>query len=223
MELPGGLLCDGRLRRDVRFRSITGELERAISESGRDCESLPLQVTRILTDALERVARESGGCIGSDTAAMIRELGDQVMRILEDLDLAERSVFVSPVGCSVFAYYYFDTGNVQAAHGRAPAVGTGINTHPEFGRRMAEELSRLTGHAFVEAANHFEAQAGQEAADVDADVLQRHDQDEPHDLEPHHGDAQRAADGAIRVALRGQAPAEVGWTAWRRQVCLSRP
>ncbi|NPA80928.1 MAG: class II fumarate hydratase [Thermotogae bacterium] len=43
------------------------------------------------------------------------------------------------------------------------AVGTGINTHPEFGRRMAEELSRLTGHPFVEAKNHFEAQSAQDA------------------------------------------------------------
>ncbi len=32
---------------------------------------------------------------------------------------------VSPVGCSVFLYYYFDVGNTQAAHGRAPAVALG--------------------------------------------------------------------------------------------------
>ena len=39
------------------------------------------------------------------------------------------------------------------------AVGTGINTHPEFGRRVAEALSRETGITFVEAVNHFEANA----------------------------------------------------------------
>ena len=44
------------------------------------------------------------------------------------------------------------------------AVGTGINTHPEFGRRMAEELSRLTGLPLKEAENHFEAQSAQDAA-----------------------------------------------------------
>jgi fumarate hydratase, class II len=43
------------------------------------------------------------------------------------------------------------------------AVGTGINTHPEFGARMAATLSELTGHAFNEAPNHFEAQAAQDA------------------------------------------------------------
>jgi len=50
---------------------------------------------------------------------------------LRDFEVADRSVLVSPVGCSVFAYYYFDVGNIQAAHGRAPAVATGIKrTHP---------------------------------------------------------------------------------------------
>jgi 2-oxoisovalerate ferredoxin oxidoreductase beta subunit len=50
---------------------------------------------------------------------------------LEDFGVADRTVFISPVGCSVFAYYYFATGNIQAAHGRAPAVATGIKrAHP---------------------------------------------------------------------------------------------
>ena len=39
------------------------------------------------------------------------------------------------------------------------AVGTGINTHPEFGRRVSQVLSDETGIAFVEATNHFEANA----------------------------------------------------------------
>lgn len=43
------------------------------------------------------------------------------------------------------------------------AVGTGINTHPEFGRRVAEEVAKTTGIAFREADNHFEAQAAKDA------------------------------------------------------------
>src|SRR3954469_3082399 len=39
------------------------------------------------------------------------------------------------------------------------AVGTGINTHPEFGRRVAGALAEKTGLPFVEAANHFEGNA----------------------------------------------------------------
>ncbi|MDI3540408.1 MAG: 2-oxoisovalerate ferredoxin oxidoreductase beta subunit, partial [Methanolobus sp.] len=46
---------------------------------------------------------------------------------LSDLDIQDRTVMISPVGCAVFAYYYFDCGNLQVAHGRAPAVGTGVS------------------------------------------------------------------------------------------------
>ncbi len=44
------------------------------------------------------------------------------------------------------------------------AVGTGLNTHPEFGARMAAALSEIYDIPFSEAANHFEAQAAQDAA-----------------------------------------------------------
>jgi len=43
------------------------------------------------------------------------------------------------------------------------AVGSGINTHPEFGSRVAEALAERTGLAFVEARNHFEANAQRDA------------------------------------------------------------
>ncbi|GAV20344.1 fumarate hydratase, class II [Mariprofundus micogutta] len=44
------------------------------------------------------------------------------------------------------------------------AVGTGLNTHPEFGSSCAAELSKAYGIEFREADNHFEAQAAQDAA-----------------------------------------------------------
>ncbi len=43
-------------------------------------------------------------------------------KTLDDLGLQDRTILISPVGCSVFAYYYFDVGNIQAAHGRAAAA-----------------------------------------------------------------------------------------------------
>ena len=49
-----------------------------------------------------------------------------IAEALADLGIQDKTIFVSPVGCSVFAYYYFDVGNVQVAHGRAPASATGI-------------------------------------------------------------------------------------------------
>ena len=42
------------------------------------------------------------------------------------------------------------------------AVGTGINTHPEFGAKVAEVLAKETGIPFVEAKNHFEANANRD-------------------------------------------------------------
>lgn len=44
---------------------------------------------------------------------------------IDELDVQDRTIAISPVGCSVFLYYYFDVGNSQAAHGRAPAVAIG--------------------------------------------------------------------------------------------------
>ncbi|HET6278571.1 MAG TPA: thiamine pyrophosphate-dependent enzyme, partial [Candidatus Polarisedimenticolia bacterium] len=48
-----------------------------------------------------------------------------VAEAIDDLGIADRVIFVNPVGCSVFAYYYLDVGHIQSAHGRAPAVATG--------------------------------------------------------------------------------------------------
>jgi 2-oxoisovalerate ferredoxin oxidoreductase beta subunit len=47
-------------------------------------------------------------------------------KAIDELGIQSRTVLISPVGCSVFAYYYFDVGNIQVAHGRAPAVATAV-------------------------------------------------------------------------------------------------
>jgi len=47
-----------------------------------------------------------------------------IAKTIDELRIQDRTIFISPVGCSVFAYYYFDVGNIQAAHGRAAAVAT---------------------------------------------------------------------------------------------------
>ena len=44
---------------------------------------------------------------------------------IEELGIQDRTIAISPVGCSVFLHYYLDVGNTQAAHGRAPAVALG--------------------------------------------------------------------------------------------------
>jgi 2-oxoglutarate ferredoxin oxidoreductase subunit beta len=49
-----------------------------------------------------------------------------VAEVLDEMELRERTIGVAPVGCSVFAYKFFDFDFVEAAHGRAPAMATGI-------------------------------------------------------------------------------------------------
>ncbi|MGD9497770.1 MAG: thiamine pyrophosphate-dependent enzyme [Armatimonadota bacterium] len=49
-----------------------------------------------------------------------------VAEVIDELGVKDRTVAIASVGCSVYAYEYFDTDAVQAAHGRAPAVATGI-------------------------------------------------------------------------------------------------
>ncbi|HOY66235.1 MAG TPA: thiamine pyrophosphate-dependent enzyme [Candidatus Ozemobacteraceae bacterium] len=61
-------------------------------------------------------------CPGCDHGVIHRLVAESV----DELGLAERTIGVAPVGCSVFAYEYFNLDFISAAHGRAPAVATGI-------------------------------------------------------------------------------------------------
>ncbi len=49
-----------------------------------------------------------------------------VAEVLDEMNLREQTIGVASVGCSVFAYNYFDMDFVQSPHGRAPAMATGI-------------------------------------------------------------------------------------------------
>lgn len=46
--------------------------------------------------------------------------------VLEEMGELGNSIFTSPVGCAVFAYEYLNIDSLQCAHGRPPAVATGI-------------------------------------------------------------------------------------------------
>ena len=50
-----------------------------------------------------------------------------IAEALDDFGVRDRTVLVSPVGCSVFAYYYFDVGNIQSAHGRSSPGGLTVS------------------------------------------------------------------------------------------------
>ncbi len=71
---------------------------------------------KALTDA---VLHYCPGC----THGIIHRL---VAEVMDELGITVKTIGVAPVGCSVFAYNYFNCDMVQAAHGRAPAVATGV-------------------------------------------------------------------------------------------------
>lgn len=49
-----------------------------------------------------------------------------IAEVMDEMEIREITIGVAPVGCSVFAYNYFNCDFVEAAHGRAPAMATGI-------------------------------------------------------------------------------------------------
>lgn len=78
--------------------------------------AIVFEKTSVLTDA---VMHYCPGC-GHGIAHRL------VAEVIDEMGLREKTVGVAPVGCSVFAYRYFDVDMQEASHGRAPAVATGI-------------------------------------------------------------------------------------------------
>ena len=81
-------------------------------------------------------------------------------KAIDELGIQDQTVLISPVGCSVFAYNYFDVGNVQAAHGRAPAVATAVKrSHPHsivISYQGDGDLSAIGSAEILHAANRGE-------------------------------------------------------------------
>ncbi|MBI4448109.1 2-oxoglutarate oxidoreductase [Candidatus Woesearchaeota archaeon] len=61
-------------------------------------------------------------CPGCGHGQLHKIIGDAI----DELKIREKIIFVDSVGCSVFAYKYFDCDHIQVPHGRAPAAATGI-------------------------------------------------------------------------------------------------
>ncbi len=71
--------------------------------------------------------RETHYCPGCGHGTVHKLIGE----VMEELGIIDNAILVCPVGCSVFAGNYLACDAVEAAHGRAPAVATGIKrTHP---------------------------------------------------------------------------------------------
>jgi 2-oxoisovalerate ferredoxin oxidoreductase beta subunit len=83
-----------------------------------------------------------------------------IAEAMDDFGIRDRTVFVSPVGCAVFAYYYMKCGNIQAAHGRAPAVATGVKRSLPHSIVISYQgdgdLAAIGGNEILHAANRGE-------------------------------------------------------------------
>jgi len=62
-------------------------------------------------------------CAGCGHGIILKLIGEA----MADLGIQDDTVFVGPVGCATFCYYYFDCGHISAPHGRASAVATGVS------------------------------------------------------------------------------------------------
>ena len=78
--------------------------------------SVVFEKTKLLTD------KQFHYCPGCNHGIIHR----LVAEVIDEMNLDGKVIGVAPVGCSVFAYDYFNCDMYEAAHGRAPAVATGI-------------------------------------------------------------------------------------------------
>ncbi len=84
-----------------------------------------------------------------------------ICEIVDELGIRQKLIGICPVGCSVVAYDYFDFDMVEVAHGRAPAVATGIKrVHPRkvvFTYQGDGDLASIGTAEIIHAASRGEA------------------------------------------------------------------
>ena len=83
-----------------------------------------------------------------------------VAEAIDHYGIQGKTMFMVPVGCAVFAYYYFNVGAISVPHGRAPAVGTGVaRATPDsyvISYQGDGDLAAIGFNEFLQAANRGE-------------------------------------------------------------------
>jgi len=83
-----------------------------------------------------------------------------VAEVIDELDIRSRTIGIAPVGCAVLAYNYLDVDMVEVAHGRAPAVATGMKrTNPDkiiFSYQGDGDLAAIGTAEIIHAAHRAE-------------------------------------------------------------------
>jgi 2-oxoglutarate ferredoxin oxidoreductase subunit beta len=113
-------------------------------------ENLVYTKTKNMTD---KVLSYCPGC-GHGTAHNI------TMEVIDEMGMTQDTIGVAPVGCSVLAYEFMNIDMTQAAHGRAPAVATGIKrVYPDkfvFTYQGDGDLAAIGGNETLHACNRGE-------------------------------------------------------------------
>ena len=83
-----------------------------------------------------------------------------VAEVIEELGIQDRTIGIAPVGCAVLAYNYLDVDMIEVAHGRAPAVATGMKrTNPDsiiFSYQGDGDLAAIGTAEIIHAAHRAE-------------------------------------------------------------------
>ncbi|HPX06264.1 MAG TPA: thiamine pyrophosphate-dependent enzyme [Tenuifilaceae bacterium] len=113
-------------------------------------ENLVYKKTKVLTD---NVMHYCPGCSHGVVHKLIAE-------VIEEMGIQEKTIGISPVGCSVLAYNYLDIDWQEAAHGRAPALATAVNRlYPEkyvFTYQGDGDLASIGAAEIIHACNRGE-------------------------------------------------------------------
>ncbi|MCO5188388.1 MAG: thiamine pyrophosphate-dependent enzyme [Anaerolineae bacterium] len=120
-------------------------------------DTLPLENERLVyarpRTLASRYTHYCPGCTHGTAHRLIAE-------VLDELGLQDETILVASVGCSVFAYDYFDVDACEAAHGRAPAMATGIKRyHPDkivFTYQGDGDLASIGAAEIIHVANRGE-------------------------------------------------------------------
>lgn len=112
VPLPEEVLAEIKSWRDRSGRQARIEEEPMMTEGEDLVFSRPESLSNVVTHYCP-------GCIHGITHRLIADA-------MDELGIRERTVGIAPVGCSVLAYNYFECDFAEAAHGRAPAMATGM-------------------------------------------------------------------------------------------------
>ncbi len=115
--------------RDLWFERLTAELGLTYEDlEGEKNDAIQEQVIYQRPEALTDL--QTTYCPGCTHGVAHRLIAE----VIDEMGIRDTTIGVAPVGCSVFAYRFFDVDFVEASHGRAPAMATGIK------RSLPDEL-----------------------------------------------------------------------------------